>query len=285
MTHRAYGYARLSAQRSGLLKTDDIAAMRCASDEGSASRVARSLGIETEAKRFERLLGRYRAIFNCYADARPVVRALLGLHEIENVKLGWSAVARAIDVERWTPLWHDLHELASVSRVSFVRAHTLYDVVGALATTPFAAIATDVYMAHASDLGSAELALDRWAGQQVVMESGKLAKSEALARQIAEGIVHLRDIEIDRRGTSAYGLSAEAIAAARVLPQKRKWPDLNVLCRRAFRGQTRSLAPAVAYAALAERDYRIARAVAERGGDSLLDAAADLVIGWSNRST
>jgi hypothetical protein len=61
------------------------------------------------------------------------------------------------------------------------------------------------------------------------------------------------------------------------------WPDLQSLCRRAFRGQAALLAPAIAYAALADRDYRIARALGERAGQSDLDAAADRVIGWSGR--
>ena len=279
MTHRAYGFARLSAQRSGLLAHDDIAAMRFTTDDAASARTARSLGIATEEQRFERLVGRYRAILNCYPDARPLIRALLGLHEIENVKLGWRAIARRIDAARWTPLWRDLHELANVSIDVFRQAHTLYDAVERLAKTPFAGIARDVYTAHAADLGSAELAFDRWASQRVVEEAARLRRRESLAQQIAEGLVHERDIEIERRGLVAYGLSAEAVEAARVLPHRRRWPDLLLLCRRAFRGQAKSLAPAIAFAAFAERDDRMARTLTERQGDSSLDGAVDRVMG------
>jgi len=247
--------------------------MRFTTDDAASARTARSLGIATEEQRFDRLVGRYRAILNCYSDTRPLIRALLGLHEIENVKLGWRAVARRIDSARWTPLWRDLHELANVSIDAFLQAHTLYDVVERLAKTPFAGIARDVYTAHATDLGSAELSFDRWASLRVVEEAALLQRTESLALQIAEGLVHERDIEIERRGLVAYGLSVEAVEAARVLPRRKRWPDLPLLCRRAFRGRATLLAPAVAYAAFAESDDRIARTLTEREGDSSLDEA------------
>ncbi|MGZ7030376.1 MAG: hypothetical protein ACXVIJ_00265 [Thermoanaerobaculia bacterium] len=281
MTHRAYGYARLSAQRSGLLANDDVVAMRFTSDAASADRAARARGIESESKRFERLLARHRVILHCYRDARPLVRALLGLHEVENVKLGWRAIVRKIEPDRWTPLWRDFHDLETVSIDCFRQSHTLHDAIERLSSTPYAAIARNVASAHPADLGSAELALDRWASMQVVAEANALPKSESLARLIAEGIIHLRDDEIERRGMTAYGLSPGAIDAACVFPRRKKWPELAALCRRAFRGRATLLAPAIAYAALADRDYRTGRALTERSGDSDLDSAVDRAIGWS----
>jgi site-specific recombinase len=280
MTHRAYGFTRLSAERGGLLSHAEIAAVRAAADESASARAVKALDIDVETKRFQRLLGRYRAILKCYQDAVPLVRALLGLHEIENVKLGWRAVARRIPPERWTPLWRDLHELARVSIDPFRNAHTLFDVVKDLDGTLFGGIASDVYTAHADDLASAELAFDRWASLQVVGEIEMLDRSETLAAEIAEALVRLRDDEIARR-SSVYGLSQAAAEAARAYPRRRAPADLQMLCRRAFRGQALRLAPAIAYAALTERDDRIARALAERGADADLDPAVDRIVAWA----
>lgn len=280
MTHRAYGFTRLSAERGGLLSHAEIAAVRAAADESASARAVRALDIDAETKRLQRLLGRYRAILKCYHDAVPLVRALLGLHEIENVKLGWRAVARRIPAERWTPLWRDLHELARVSIDPFRNAHTLFDVVKNLDGTLFGGIASDVYSAHADDLASAELAFDRWASLQVVGEIEMLDRGETLAAEIAEALVRLRDDEIARR-SSVYGLSQAAAEAARAYPRRRAPADLQMLCRRAFRGQALRLAPAIAYAALTERDDRIARALAERGADADLDPAVDRIVAWA----
>ncbi|HEX9163254.1 MAG TPA: V-type ATPase subunit [Thermoanaerobaculia bacterium] len=279
MTHRAYGFARLSAQRSSLLSRDDISALRLTSDPQSSSRAASALAIDTERKRFNRLIARYRAILRCYRDAAPLVRAFLRFHEVENVKLIWRATLRDVAPERWRPSWRDLEDLAEVAIDSFPGVHTLFDVVERLRGTPFEQIAARIYRAHGTDLGAAELEFDHWASMQAVAEIESLDKSESLARQIAEAMVRQRDEEIMRRGVSAYGLSPEFVDAQRALPGRRTKADLPALCRRAFRGQAMSLAPALAYAALAERDYALARALAERGGDSELDTAADAVAG------
>lgn len=284
MTHRAYGFARISAQRSGLLSREDIGALRLSNDLQTATRAANALGIGEERRRFDRLLGRYRAIIRCYSDAAPLVRALLGFHETENVKLIWRATLRQIPRERWLSLWHDLQDLGEFTTDTFIGANTLYDVVERLRGTTFEHVAADVYSAHGDDLGAAELEFDRWASMQAVAQIQALDKSETLARQIAEALVRQRDDEIVRRGVTAYGLSPEVAGAQRTLPSRRTWPDLASLCRRAFRGQAMRLAPALAYAAMAERDYRVSRALAERAGDPELDAAVDAVMNWSGGS-
>ncbi len=281
MIHRAYGFARVSAQRSGLLSPEDIGALQMANDPNTAARAAAALGIADEQKRFERLLVRYRAIIRCYPDAAPLVRTLLRFHEIENVKLVWRATLRAIPAERWMPLWHDLDDLGELAAESFDGVHTLYDIVERLHGTLYEHVAADIYSAHGSDLGAAELEFDHWASMQAVAEIESLDRSEGIARQIGEALVRQRDEEIVRRGVASYGLSPAVVEAQRALPKCRTWPDLQSLCRRAFRGQAMRLAPALAYAAMAERDYSVARALAERAGDPELIAAVVAAMKWN----
>ncbi len=274
--HHAYGFARASAQRGGMLSREATDALRYAPDEASQKRAAEAYGIATETRRLSTLVLRYRTILRCYPDASVVVRALLRTHEIENVKLGWRAVVRNVQEERWLPLWRDLQDLSSVEPEIFRHTHSLRRVVDGLIGTPYGSIARDVHLAHSEDLGAAELAFDRWASVQVVLAADRLG-DEPLARKIAEALVRERDDEIVARA-GVYQLPPLVAGAARALPSQRVRADLRQLCRRAFAGHPLRLAPAIAFIALTERDYRVGRALAERHADRGVDPVVDRVL-------
>jgi hypothetical protein len=274
--HHAYGFVRASARRGEMLSREATDALRYAPDETSAGRAAEAYGISSEERRLEMLIVRYRTILRCYRDAGLLVRALLRTHEIENVKLGWRAVVRKLREEQWLPLWRTLQDLASIGPDVFRATTSLRQVVEKLIGTPYSSIANDVYRSHLDDLGAAELAFDRWASVAIVNEARSI-KREPLATKIAEELVRQRDDEIAARA-AVYQLPALVADAARALPRSRSRAGLQQLCRRAFAGQPLRIAPAIAFIALTERDYRLGRALVERRADPDVDAAVDRIM-------
>ncbi|HSP16577.1 MAG TPA: V-type ATPase subunit [Thermoanaerobaculia bacterium] len=278
--HHAYGFVRASAKRGDMLSREAIDALRYAPDEPSAKRAAEAYGISSEGRRLATLVVRYGTIIRCYRDAAPLVRAILRTHEIENVKLGWRAVVRKLREEQWLPLWRDLQDLGTIGPDVFQSTTSLRQVVDKLIGTPYGSIAHDVHLAHFEDLGAAELAFDRWASMAIVREADSLDR-EPLARKIAEAFVRQRDDEIAARA-EIYQLPADVADAARALPRTRSKVDLQQLCRRAFAGQPLKIAPAIAFIALTERDYRLGRALVERRADADVDPAVDRVLEGSS---
>jgi hypothetical protein len=275
---RAYGFARVSAMKSTLLTPEDVVAIRCTTDARASDRAAAALEIDEEPKRFARLISRYRSVLRAYVEADPIIRRMLQLHEVENVKLAWRAAIRKIEAARWQPLLRNLEELATIDAARLGSANTLYEVAQSLARTPFEEVAESVLGAHGDDLAAAELAFDRWASVRLLDSVSLMGEAEHLARDIIIELVRERDDELAARGVIAYGLSPEAAAAARALgsfPPPRR--DLIRLCRRAFVGQSLRLAPAVAYMVFAERDYRLSIALAERRGSAELDPLLDRI--------
>jgi hypothetical protein len=200
------------------------------------------------------LLRVYSLAIRGYPGASSLFRALLQLHEIENVKLVWRAKARGMDRDAVGHLWIDLTPLATFSG----------DVEG----TPYAGIAKSIARAHGRDLAASELALDRWASQQVLGETRRLPRRESVTRRLLELVVRERDSEIVRRGAKWYGLTSIGGVAEDVLRLRR---ERLRLCHRAFVGSPFLLAPAVAVVLLAEEEVRSVRALVERAGDERLD--------------
>lgn len=271
---RAYGFARVSALKSRLLTRDDVTAFRCTTDERASQRAAEALGLESDEKRFARLISRYRTVLRAYTEATPIVRAMLQIHEIENVKIAWRAAIRKIDSGRWQPLLRDLSDVTSCDMTALRDASSLYEIVQALERTSLHDIAREIYSVHGNDLAAAELAFDRWASLQILQSVDHLGSAERLARDIAIEVVRERDDEVV--GRTNYGFSPAAVDAARVLGRSAPpRQDLIRLCRRAFVGQTLRLAPPLAFIVFAERDYRLANALAERRGDTALDGVVE----------
>lgn len=271
---RAYGYARVCAAKATLLRRDELFAVRGTTDERASARAAETLRIGTAGDRFARLLQRYRLVLRAYRSDDGLFRALLRLHEAENLKLAWRGHARSLPIERWWPLWRDFQELATLPGSAIRNTSSLHDVAAAARRTPYGDIASAVLAAHGDDLPPAEMAIDRWASAELARAATRLPRSEALARELAYSVVHARDEEVAQRAET-YGLSPAAAAAGRVLPPTRRETEVARLCRRAFRGETFRLAPPLALLIEAEDEYRAAIAVVERRGDASLDDVVD----------
>ncbi len=247
----AYAHTRMRGCKSHLLTRADALPLFTASEPQAMRRVVAALDLEHP---MQRLLRVYATAMRGYPHGEALFRALLRLHEIENVKLVWRVTARRRGKEALERLWIDLGSLASFS--------------GDFDGTPYAQIAKTIARAHGSDPAAAELALDRWASQQLLDQARRLPRHEALARRLAELVVRERDAEIVRRGAKWYGLTSVSGPAEDVLSLRR---ERLRLCRRAFVGSPFLLAPAVAVILLAEEQVRAVRALVERQGDERLD--------------
>jgi hypothetical protein len=235
---RAYAYARICARKSQLLGKRDAALLLAAPDALAL------LGGDP----FEKLMRLYALAIRTYRA--PIFRALLALHEIENVKLLWRVVANDRDRGAIARLWLPLGALATVPMPRDVLSPR--DLVDQLAKAPYGAIAKSVLLS-----GAGEAAFDRWARQRLLDEAKRLPKSEALTRQMIE----------------SWGrtLCAPTGRGAQRAPE----------VRRAFVGNPFLLAPAVAVVLLAEAEVRGVRAIVERGGDESLDDVTMRVLAGS----
>ena len=228
----AYAYARMRGCKSHLLTRADALPLFTASDPQAMRRVVAALGLEDPMQRLRHV---YATAIRGYPRGAPLFRALLQLHEIEDVKLEWRR-----------------------------RRSTTSD----FADTPFAQIVKTVARVHGKDNAAAEMAFDRWASQRLLDEARRLPRREALARRLVELVVKERDAEIVRRGAKWYGLASVSGIAEDVISLRR---ERLRLCRRAFVGSPFLLAPAVAVILLAEEEVRAVRALVERQGDESLD--------------
>lgn len=164
---RAYAYARICARKSQLLGKRDAALLLAAPDALAL------LGGDP----FEKLMRLYALAIRTYRA--PIFRALLVLHEIENVKLLWRVVANDRDRGAIARLWRPLGALATAPMPRDVLSPR--DLVDQLAKTPYGAIAKSVLLS-----GAGEAAFDRWARQRLLDEAKRLPKSEALTRKMIE---------------------------------------------------------------------------------------------------
>ena len=256
---RAYAYARARAWKSRLRTRAEIVALLALTDP---ERIRRSI-----EPPFEQWIRIYESMLRSNRAAVPLLRALLRLHEIENVKLLWRSVVNRRHFD--SRLWIQLGTLSTLPMTT--TATTPRQLAEALAKTPYGSIAGDIARAHADDLQSAELAFDRWASRQLLDEARKMPTREALARQLIEAVVARHDSEIVKRGEKYYGLHTGRASR----PDRPK--PIRDLCRRAFRGDPFALAPIVALILLAESEVRTVRAIVEREGDPSLDVALERI--------
>ena len=260
----AYAHARIRGCKSHLLTRADALPLFTAADAAAMRRVVTALELEAPLRR---LLGVYATAIRGYPHGESLFRALLRLHEIENVKLLWRATVKRMRLDAVTPLWIDLGSLAAIS---IVDAASIRDLAQSLATTPYGAIADTIVRAHGRDIAAAELAFDRWASQRLLDEAERLPRGEALARRLVELVVRERDAEILRRGAKWYGLTSVSGGAEDVASMRQ---ERLRSCHRAFVGDPFLLAPALAVILLAEEEVRAVRALVERRGDESLDPA------------
>ena len=239
----AYAHARIRACKSRLLTRADALPLFTANDAAAMKRVVTALELEEPMERLRRV---YRTAIRGYPHGAPLFRALLQLHEIEDVKLQWRKTVRR---------GGSVHELA--------------EKLGAFG---------NIARAHGNDVAGAELAFDRWASQCLLDEARKLPRREALARLLAGLVVRERDAELVRRGAKWYGLTSISGSADDVMSIRR---ERLRMCRRAFTGDPFLLAPAFAVILLAEEEVRAVRALVERCGDETLDPPLQLALAGS----
>ncbi|HEY7512459.1 MAG TPA: V-type ATPase subunit [Vicinamibacteria bacterium] len=196
----AYGQARVRARKSFLPAAADAAARPAPADR---------------AARFAALLSDYALVLGAFPGGGGLARALLGLHEIENLKLLWRALDRRAPAERWAHLWRPLGSLATLRLEDGRDAVSLPDVLRTLGP-PLAKMARAIHAAHAARPADAEVALDRWASRRLLDEARALPPRESVARDLALAVVRERDLDLVRRARS-YGMTGEAAAGAAVL--------------------------------------------------------------------
>jgi len=247
----SFGNARMRARKSRLRNARD--ARRLRSIPGVAS-FAEALGLapvtgepELERALFDRLLDDYRRVLEDYPPGRPLLRALLARHEVENLKLGWRAVARRLPSDRWVRLWRPLGHLETLPLESWSEASSLADAVRDTGRTPFGPIARETLQAHGDDEAAAELCLDRFTFARIAEEAARLPRRETAARRLAMSLVYERDFDAFRRSIVFSGLSPELAGAATVrlgdvlpteaLPRLAAWTSGPLpFDRRLFRG-------------------------------------------------
>jgi hypothetical protein len=199
----AYGQARVRARKSRLPGPADAGAAR--------ERAAEAAG----ADRFAGLMSDHAMVLRSFPAGHGLVRALLGLHDIENLKLGWRALEHRVPAERWVPLWQPMGRLGGVRLEDFRDAVSLPEALRALAP-PFAKMAVALHAAHRARPADAEVALDRWASRRLLDEADALPARESVARALALALVRERDLDLVRRARG-YGMSGEAAAGTAVL--------------------------------------------------------------------
>lgn len=251
----AYAHARMRGRKSRLLTRADAAPLFTAGDAASMHRALAALEVEDPLRR---LLSVYATAIRADPRGAPLFRALLRLHELENVKLLWRVTARHGPPEALARLWLDLGPLATVAKTNPANVHELAE---ALAHTPYGATAKTAARVHGDDVAAAELAFDRWASQQLLDEARRLPRREAQARRLIEDVVRERDAQLVQRGEKWYGLTT---VSGIVSPAPRRVPP--------FAASPFLLAPTLAVLLLAEGELRAVRALAERQGDQTLDA-------------
>lgn len=281
----AYAHARLRAWRSRLLRRPDVLPLLAANDAPSHNRALAAIGAATDGEAIEhayqRLLNIYKIAIRGYRDYALLFIALVRLHEVENIKLAWRAIARHEDEARWRALWRPLGSLAAVTFEQCRAAESLHDLAEGLAESPYGSIIGTLFRAHGDDVTAFEIGLDRWASQQLMDEAAKLPPVEGLAGAIIETVVHRREAQLKERAESAYGLSAASVerpAGARRTAGRTTILDYPNLLRRASRGGPFSLAPALAVILLAEEELHGVIALTERHGREELDPAIGKVL-------
>lgn len=263
--NRAYSNARVRAAKSRLLGRREMMPLLIAADAPSKDRALGTIGVDSRSALFPQLFARlmsfYRTAIKAYAPGAELLRRMLALHEIENVKLAWRGVTR--DRRDWTGLWRDLGPLAAFDAEEVRDARSVHELAERLEKTPYGTIAKRAAAAYRDDLAAAELAFDQWATSSLLAEARRLPRRELLARQLIEGIARERNENLLRRGSKLYGLSDAALQALVEAPDRRRQravPDE----RRAFIGHTFELAPAIAVLLLAEKELREINAAVEK---------------------
>src|SRR5581483_2704457 len=191
----AYAYARTRARRSTLLRPEQLDAFRAASGRAAAVAALRSSGIDAR----DAAAASRACLLRFVADAERLVAswphpdllvAVVGLIEIENLKLGCRAVRTGAAAESWTPLWRPLGKVSRLRIEAFADPPSLRAALEALAPLPWGAAASRALRAHEDDAAAFEIALDTFASRRLLE-----AEAAAGARRLAASLVRIRDVD------------------------------------------------------------------------------------------
>ena len=256
--HLAYANARLRARRTRVLRADAI--LRFVVSESPASTIPgwRDLAPDDAGGAvldvvFGRLMAEYAFAVRVSPEAAPVLLALVRLHEIENLKVVWRAIARGRAVDEWRSCWRPLGRLESIALEGCQRAASLRALADAVHGSPYGEIAAATLRAHAADVEAADLEFDRWALGQLRMAADRLDRREALARSLVQSVADERALLPAIRAGRALPAQLDVVRAAR-----------DRLSARAFRGTPYCLAPLVAYLLSREAEARALISAAEQ---------------------
>ncbi|HZR11515.1 MAG TPA: V-type ATPase subunit [Myxococcales bacterium] len=220
----AYAYARTRARRSTLLRPEQLDAFRAASGRAAAVAALRSSGIDAR----DAAAASRACLLRFVADAERLVAswphpdllvAVVGLIEIENLKLGCRAVRTGAAAESWTPLWRPLGKVSRLRIEAFADPPSLRAALEALAPLPWGAAASRALRAHEDDAAAFEIALDTFASRRLLE-----AEAAAGARRLAASLVRIRDVDAVSRA-AARGRTAEGAATAAALLRKELHPE------------------------------------------------------------
>jgi vacuolar-type H+-ATPase subunit C/Vma6 len=233
----AFANARVRAMKSRLLRPEDAAALRGCQTPAARARVFQELvGVdgddfpELSGVLFSRLVADYGKVLRSYPTGSDLFLALLRLHEVENLKLGWRALAHGHPGERWLPYWQALGPLEILKRDRWQELASLRQVVGLLRGTPYAEITATTFRSHEADPAAAELAFDHWGSTRLLCAAQALPSEERTARELVLALVRERDLDALHRGVTTYGLAPDlAIGCAVLLPTALRADELAQL--------------------------------------------------------
>jgi vacuolar-type H+-ATPase subunit C/Vma6 len=223
----AYAWARTRARRSTLLRPeqlDSLSAVTTRRELVSALRAANIDASDPDGAR-SACLARFAADAAALIASWPrpgLLRAIVGLEEIENLKLACRAHRRGLAADLWVPLWRPLGAVSRLAPEAFAGGASLRAALDALPDQPYGEGARRALRAHEGDPAGFEIALDSMASLELLAAG---AASAADARRLAEAEVRIRDLDALVR-SAARGLRAEDAAAATVLLRREWKPDV-----------------------------------------------------------
>lgn len=225
----AYAYARTRARRSALLRPEQLDALRDASGKAAAIAAFRSAGIDARdaAGAFRACLARFVAdaekLIASWPHREPLL-AIVGLIEVENLKLASRAVRTATPAELWQPLWSPLGRAARLAVEPFAEVPSLRAALERLAPLPWGEAARRALRAHEDDPAAFEMALDVFASRRLLE-----ARAAPDARRLAASLVRIRDVDAVSRAAARGRKPEDAGTAAAALRRELRPEALRAL--------------------------------------------------------
>jgi vacuolar-type H+-ATPase subunit C/Vma6 len=227
-----FGNARVRALRSRLLSGADAFRLRSAT---TLSALAQAVGLEpvpagpAQFARgiWPRFIDDCQKVRSSFRRGPQILAALIGVWEVENLKLAWRARSRGAPPS-WVELWRPFGSVESLPLDPWREAASLAEAVAACDGSPWGGAAKEALAAHGRDPHAAELALDRYAWRRLGEEARQLPRSERRAQRLVRDLVEERDWNTIGRGVGVFGWSPDvALAMAVELPRRFRSRELR----------------------------------------------------------